>query len=459
MTASPPPATVPGGSLEALQDIILTVGSSLDLPTVLQHVVEVIASATGQTDSYIFLYDEDTHDLVLSAATESAATPYVDALRIPLGEGVTGWVGASRQTYVVERDLHADPRFVLHGGLGEERHDAMICVPIVARSDRLVGVVSVWSPTAGRFTAEHVRLAEWIAVVVAGAIENARLHASVSRRTRVLERMAEVGAMASSGLATARLLDLTTELVREVGAADLAVLLVRDPSGTDRLILKSVGTGLEQGGERLQAARRELLAVDADLRRRGMTWRVAADDVRTRLARWFEVAATAPLRVAGEELGQLCCYRVTDRAFTAEDQALLATIAGQAALALKNALLAEELLQHHELAHVLRDVVAGRLEGGAPRERAAMLGLKARSYTVVAGSVALEAHAEAEWEGSALVLRQLAHDIAAGLDGARCTANANEVIALVPAAPGDASLATIRAQLTGVATALHRRLG
>src|SRR6478736_1445584 len=99
MTASTPAAAVPGGSLSALQDIILTVGSS-------------------------------------------------------------------RQTYVVERGLHADPRFVLHGGLGEERYDALICVPIVARSDRLVGVVSVWSPTAGHFTAEHVRLAEWIAVVV-----------------------------------------------------------------------------------------------------------------------------------------------------------------------------------------------------------------------------------------------------------------------------------------------------
>ena len=316
---------VPGASLAALQDIILTVGSSLDLPTVLQHVVEVIAEVTGQADSYIFLYDEDSDDLVLSAATESVATPYVGVLRIPLGEGVTGWVGASRETYVIEHDLHADPRFMLHAGLGEERYDAMICVPIVSRSDRLVGVVSVWSASRDRFTADHVRLAEWIAVVVAGAIENARLHATMSRRTRVLERMAELSTMTTSGLATARLLDLTTEFVREVAAADLAVLLVRDASGTDRMILKSVGTELEQGGERLQAARRELLAVDAEVRRRGMAWHVAAEDVRTRLARWFEAAATAPLRIAGDELGLLCCYRVAERAFTTEDQALLST--------------------------------------------------------------------------------------------------------------------------------------
>ena len=63
------------------------------------------------------------------------------------------------------------------------------------------------------------------------------------------------------------------------------------------------------------------------------------EDVRTRLAKWFETAATAPLRIAGDELGLLCCYRVADRPFTTEDQALLSTIAGHAALALKNALL------------------------------------------------------------------------------------------------------------------------
>jgi putative methionine-R-sulfoxide reductase with GAF domain len=178
----------PSVSLSALQDTILTVGSSLDLPTVLRRVVEVIAQATDQTDAYIFLHDAEADDLVLSAATESAASPYVGALRMPLGEGVTRWVGATRQSYAIERDPQADDHFALRPELGEERYDSMICVPIVSRSERLIGVVSVWSGDAGHFTPEHVRLAEWIAVVVAGAIENAQLHASITRRASVLER-------------------------------------------------------------------------------------------------------------------------------------------------------------------------------------------------------------------------------------------------------------------------------
>ena len=449
----------PGGSLSALQDIILAVGSSLDLPTVLRRVVEVISEATGRTDSYIYLYDEETDDLVLSAATESAAAPYVGAMRIALGEGVTGWVGASRQTYVIERGLHDDPHYVLHDQLGEERYDSMICVPIVSRSDRLIGVVSVWAAAGDHFAHEHVRLAEWIAVVVAGAIENAQLHASVSRRTRVLERMAELSAMTTSGLATVRVLDLVTELAREVGGADLAILLVADPSGADRLILKSVGAETSgAASETLQAVRRELLAVDAEVRRRGMTWQVAAEDVRARLGPWFDVTVTAPLRVAGEELGVLCCYRVGERVFTAEDHVLLATVAGHAALALKNALLSEELLQHNELSRFLRDVASGRLAAGALREPAAVLGLEARSYTFVVGSVEFEHDGTLEWEGAALVLRQIAHSLSERIAGARCTASVSEVIALVPSSPGEEWLGSLRRELAALQEAVRKRL-
>lgn len=457
--AAPVTHPLPGDSLAAFQDVILAVGSTLDPATVLQRVVEAIAEATGGSDSYISLYDEEADELVLAAATESAAADFLGTLRLPLGQGVTGWVGASRQTYVVERDLHADPRFALHPGLGEERYDALICVPIVSRTDRLIGVVSVWSTKGDRFTADHVRLAEWIAVVVAGAIENAQLHASVSRRTRVLERMAELSTMATSGLATARLLELTTELAREVGAADLAVLLVRDPSGADRLILKTVGSGSAQIGDALTAARQELLAIDAEVRRRAVTWDDAAGDVRDRVGRWFGASAAVPLRIAGEELGLLCCFRGAGPTFSSEDQTLLATIAGHASLALKIALLAEDLVQHNELGHFVRDVDSGRISARALRQRAATLGLRARSYTVVIGAVALEPHAAPEWDGSVLVLRQIAGAILDRSPGTHCTANGDEVIALVPSAPGEGIPPTLRAMLDELRSGVRARFG
>lgn len=453
---APAPA---GASLAALQDVILTVGSSLDLPTVLQRVVEVIAEATGRSDSYIFLFDEEAEDLVLSAATESTAAPFVGVLRVPLGEGVTGFAAASRQTYVVDGGLHTDPRFVLHPDLGEERYDAMIAVPIVSRSDRLIGVVSVWAATSGRFSDEHVRLAEWISVVVAGAIENAQLHASVSRRNRVLERMAELTTMTTSGLATVRLLDLVTELALEVGSADLAVLIVRDPTGTHRVVIRSAVRSGTPAGDHVQAAHSELLSVDAEARKRDMTLHGAADEVRARLERWCAFSTSTPLRVSGEELGLLACYRTGGRPFALDDQALLGTIAGHAALALKNALLAEELQQHNEIGRFLGDVAAGRLVGGELRERASMLGLKARSHTAIVGTVEYETNADRTFEGATLLLREVAQMLSGGVDGARCTASAHEVIALAPSPVGEVGLQSLHATLDKIVTTVRARSG
>ncbi|MGE0065878.1 MAG: GAF domain-containing protein [Solirubrobacterales bacterium] len=445
----------------ALRDIILTVGSSLDPSEVMQRVVEVIAEVTEQADAYIYLHDEDAGDLVLSAATPSAASPLVGQLRLELGDGVTGWVGATREKYIVPQDLHVDPRYAHNAALEEDRYDGVICVPIISRSDRLIGVVSVWSTPTRPFRSEHVRLAEWIAVLVAGAVENALMHASTKRQTYVLERMSELSRMATSKLASPRVLDLTTDLAQDVGVADVAVMLIEDASGSNRLFLKSVSAAnTSEHREIVRLARRELLAVDEEIRRGGVTWSAAAEQIRERLSDWFGAATSAPLRVGTEDLGVLLCYRMPGGRFSSEDEALLATIANQAALALKNTLLSEELLRQNELNRFLRDLVAERLSGPVLRQRARAVGLGDEgAYRFIVGvvdqadSAAVESAADGASSGNApldstsLVLRDVARNLDVHLAGAVCTANAYEAIAVVPEGASADFVSTVRPEL------------
>lgn len=455
----------------ALRDIILTVGSSLDPREVMQRVVEVIAEVTEQADAYIYLHDEDAGELVLSAATPSAASPLVSQLRLELGDGVTGWVGATREKYIIPKDLHDDPRYVRNPELGEDRYDGVICVPIISRSDRLLGVVSVWSTPSRPFRSEHVRLVEWIAVLVAGAVENAQMHASTKRRTDVLERMSELSRMATSNLASPRVLDLTTDLAQEVGVADLAVMLVEDASGSNRLFLKSVSAAsTSEHREIVRLARRELLAVDQEIRRGGVTWSAAAEQIRKRLGDWFGAATSAPLRVGTEDLGVLLCYRMPGGRFSSEDEALLATIANQAALALKNALLSEELLHQNELNRFLRDLAAEKLSGPVLRQRAGAVGLGDEgAYRFIVGvvdqasSVTEETAAdsgatgETPLDSTSLVLREVARNIGVRLTGAVCTANAYEAVAVVPEGASADYVSTVRRELETLRRQYARR--
>ena len=61
-------------------------------------------------------------------------------------------------------------------GLDEDRFHSMLSVPIVTPLGHLVGVLNVHTRARREFTGADVELLRSVAGLVAGAIENARLH-------------------------------------------------------------------------------------------------------------------------------------------------------------------------------------------------------------------------------------------------------------------------------------------
>lgn len=449
---------------EQLVEGARAIGSSLDLPTVLRQAVDVVAQALGETESCIYLLEEESDDLVLAAGTPSMAPEHLGAARVTVGEGVVGWVGASRETYGPSCDDLTD------GGdrpgrpldLGGDAPGGVICTPLVSPSDRLVGVVQIAAQPGEELDEESVRLVEWIAAQAATALDNALRHDSVVRKAQAVERMAEVSAMTTSGLATARMLDGVTELAREASGAEVAITVASDPAGGDRLMLRTVDTASSaERRERVHAIRRELTSIDAQIRHGGTTWPVAAEEISSRLRPWFGTVATVPLRVAGEALGVMCCYRTEGQRFTGEEHSLLATIASQAALALKGALLTTELTQQkNEFGHFVREITAGRPDPSRMRAQAAGLGLDdAAGYRFVVGAVSFDHAPSSDVDGGALVLRQVAQGIGEVAPDAHCAATAREIVALVPSRPQGDQLAQLRARLRRLVDAVEDRVG
>ena len=63
--------------------------------------------------------------------------------------GVTGWVGASRESYLVPREPASDPHFLPYPGIGEEQYGAIFSVPVVTASDDLVEELRTVLTSAG----------------------------------------------------------------------------------------------------------------------------------------------------------------------------------------------------------------------------------------------------------------------------------------------------------------------
>jgi len=107
----------------------------------LQSVVDVARAILDAKASSIFLYDEESDELVFEAVSGAGA----DALpgtRIPSGAGVAGWVLASRQPLVVE-DVTNDPRFAQDVAVGTGYvPKGLVAVPLL-REERALGVLEV----------------------------------------------------------------------------------------------------------------------------------------------------------------------------------------------------------------------------------------------------------------------------------------------------------------------------
>lgn len=150
----------------------------------------LVTETTATDVCFVHLLEDDGTHLRLRGAT-----PPFDALEsqivLAVGEGVSGWVAAHNKPAVITDDKRADPRYRYIPALRGEEFTSMASVPIVAAPGHLVGVLNVHSRRRREFTTADVELLRSVAGLMAGAIENARLHRRLSDREEALERFAE----------------------------------------------------------------------------------------------------------------------------------------------------------------------------------------------------------------------------------------------------------------------------
>lgn len=172
--------------LNLLNNVALTLNSTLDLDAVLTRVIELTNSSMGIEIGSVSLLDEETDELVIRTLVGTEAVS-VDGLRIPKGQGIGGWVCEHGETALVH-DVQQDPRFFRRvDELSGFTTHSMICVPLRSR-DRIVGVIEAMNKTQGCFNREDELLLEGLAAIAAPAIENAQLHTRVRQVNEALQR-------------------------------------------------------------------------------------------------------------------------------------------------------------------------------------------------------------------------------------------------------------------------------
>lgn len=153
----------------------------------LDIVAAMIAAATASDGCLVYVLDDADRWLTLAGATPPFDAQ-VGRIRLPLGSGISGWVASHRQPVVIV-DAKADPRYV-------ESLPAVACtsiasVPMETGPGGLVGVLNVHTEQRRDFTPRDIELLLVIGRLIAGALDQARMHRQLTIRERAHEVFAE----------------------------------------------------------------------------------------------------------------------------------------------------------------------------------------------------------------------------------------------------------------------------
>ncbi len=162
------PASAAVRQLAFLERVVRASTEREDHAQLLRTIIDEATEATGTQVCSLYLWD-DTERLLVLTATNGLAQSGVGAVRLGLGEGVTGWVAAHCKPLAVP-DVRAEPRFTWVPNLDQERFRSMLSVPIVTR-DRVIGVMNLQTVDVHEFAAQEVDFVEALAAQVAGIIE------------------------------------------------------------------------------------------------------------------------------------------------------------------------------------------------------------------------------------------------------------------------------------------------
>ncbi len=326
--------------LSTLFELGREVTSVLDLADLLEKIPQLIAQITRFSAFAVYLLDEARQELHIAYAV-GYPDEVVRTLRLKVGQGVVG-AAVEQGRPILVNDIGKEPRF-----MGPLRNMvAQLAVPM-RRKGRVIGALNLLSEHSGAFTDRDEALLRQFAAHVAVAIENARLFRSERHYTETLETLAEIGREMSSILDLDVLLTRIASLTKRIiDYRTFGILLLNET--TNMLEMKlAVRYGEENSTKNIKLGeglvgwaalyKEPLLVADVSKDPRYIN---LVEDVRSELV--------IPMLIKDRCIGVFDLESPELNAFTKDNKELLTLLASQAAVAIENARLYEEVRRNEE---------------------------------------------------------------------------------------------------------------
>ena len=176
--------------LALLRELIQAASSGPGVEPLAAAAARMITAATDTDVCFVHVLDDTERSLTLAGATPPFDAE-VGKIRLPLGQGISGWVASNHKPVVIDKDKESDPRYLPFESLRGRDFTSMVSVPMQTEPGGVVGVLNVHTVAERHFGASDVELLLVIGRLIAGSMHQARLHRQLVARERAHENFVE----------------------------------------------------------------------------------------------------------------------------------------------------------------------------------------------------------------------------------------------------------------------------
>jgi signal transduction histidine kinase/putative methionine-R-sulfoxide reductase with GAF domain len=347
--------------LSTLNDLTRQLTSTLELEPLLQNILENAVNILNCEAGSLFLVDEQTDDLVFKVTVGPPSSAELIGQHVPAGNGIVGRAAEAREP-VVENQAQTSPA---HFASTDQQtgfiSKSLLAVPLLYK-DRVIGVIEVINRKDGLpFVDDDKTLLSAFAGQAAVGIENARLFTltdqELAARVEELSVMQRIGRELNASLEIDRAMRITLEWAMRQSKAEAGLI--------GMLTGEKLSIMAEQGyGDLIGQFEDGSLPLDMPTIKSAMQT-AQPQQVSLQVADKGSILPGAhtqiviPIRREAEVIGLLFLESISD---TQQDVAFLNRLSDQAAIAIANAQLYEEVQQANEAKSEFVSYVAHELK-------------------------------------------------------------------------------------------------
>mgnify|MGYP005811958919 CR=1 FL=1 len=328
--------------LTLVAEVSKSVSSTLDLSRMLQDASDLIHERFGYPHVSFFTV-HPTRRVIEYEAGSGKRSQAMRSYAIPLDQtpGIIPWVAREGHS-ILSNDVSREPRYT-PSPLPPRNTRAELCVPLVY-GERVLGVLDIQASRPNAFTEDDRMLFETVAGTIAASIRNADLYQSEQWRRRVGDSLREVAGLLSDYVGVEESLEsILTELERNLPVDTSTIWLLDEGELYPAAVHGAQASAVEAARGRSPGAAEGLLGILAASGPlvRGPSDALWPSGVAAGFGRDYSSLA-APLRVSDQPVGLIELAHRSPGRYGHEAQAMTATFASYAAVAIENARLYDQ---------------------------------------------------------------------------------------------------------------------